>query len=215
MGPIYSKALAQVLQSKTVWSFHHLENLNLWNNRLVNFEIVESIFDDLERLDLSNNPQVSEESYNRLSFKILWDSGYKISELFLDMNKISDFTLKILAVGLKHQDKLRILSLRRNNISCLGVEVLCKHVLNHRGFSLDVLFLGWNSIKSSGATILCNTINKLSLKMHTLELCFNPIGNKHNSKKPECATALSDLFKNSKNLLHMDLSVCGFTTADC
>ena len=47
-----------------------------------------------------------------------------------------------------------------------------------------------------------------------MELCFNPIGNKH-KQKVDCCPAFSELFKQNTSLLHMDMSVCGFTSTDC
>ena len=57
----------------------------LRNNRLKNFDIIESIYDNLIWLDLSNNPlsdKYFEYSYNMLSNKVL--KRFKLFDLLLD-----------------------------------------------------------------------------------------------------------------------------------
>jgi len=55
IGPTYAKCLETVFQSEFVQKSakYHIENLILWNNRLKDFKIVENVFDNLERLDIS------------------------------------------------------------------------------------------------------------------------------------------------------------------
>lgn len=111
--------------------------------------------------------------------------------------------------------RLKEINLGKNLIGNYGARILSDMMYCNK--NLTVLLLHWNYITGTGAGQLFDAIAQSESQILIFDISFNPIGSNHTSN-PENASnvkVLQQMFIVNKNLIHLDLSHCGFTKSDC
>ncbi len=143
-----------------------------------------------------------------LGFSCFPHFGFRLKELNLEGNKLTDFIVKDLLIALRRIKSLLKLNLSENNItqnSCL----LLQQLLIENDY-IDELYLHWNQINGDGGVLIAQGL-ELNESLKVVDLSWNALG----STSRECAKAFGKVLKKkNKLLLHMDLSFNKFSLAE-
>lgn len=158
--------------------------------------------ENVKEMTISNNPRLTEISFKQFG---------NLQMLSLENNKIGDFNLKYLLT-------IKNLNLSKNNITCLGAQILSD-------FQGTSLLLHWNKIRGKGAISLFKSYKKNKI-LKELDLSFNSIAsidqlisstkklNEETGLKvsvsiaeiPKSIYKLGKFLSGNKTLEHLDLS---------
>ena len=123
-----------------------------------------------------------------------------------------DSHVKVISESLCQNKQLQVLSLSKNKITDVGVSHLSYMVGINR--SLRYLCVSWNKISVKGFVQLSKGLI-LNSKIGILDISFNPIGSNHSRVYTlDSMKKLALYFKKDVNLIHLDMSHCGFTHED-
>ena len=110
--------------SKALRVAQFVSELNLRNTHLGTYgaiQLVENVNrSTLKRLDVSYNPMIKVEFYERLA-DVVNDSSSRLQVLELEANKMGDAILEVLCTWLKESPYIRIINLSKNEITDKGV----------------------------------------------------------------------------------------------
>ncbi|CAI2371034.1 unnamed protein product [Moneuplotes crassus] len=205
MGKRYANAF-----SKGIRDNPSLKNINISRNNLDDESlkaIIESVSDQVETIDLSNNDKITASGYQKIGL-MLEDPQKDLNSLILEGNTIIDPYLCHMKDGLGYNDYLKFLNLSKNNITNKGAKILANILIMNN--SLRVLFLHWNKIQPKGASAIFKALESNQV-LQVLDMSFNTIGSdaEHIASKQ-----FSQTCSENKGLLHLDLSHCNFDQED-
>lgn len=151
--------------------------LNLSRNQLTTNRVIKILLNlprGLKELNLSNNPNLGNETFRVLADEVL-DNPHsaqpcKLEKLILEGVKLTDAGLKPLARVLEYNNTLKFLDLSRNLLREPGAIELANMLLGNG--TLTVLFLHWNKFQPRGGTALARALCKNgSLQILDLSYC--------------------------------------------
>lgn len=151
--------------------------LNLSRNQLTTNRVIKILLKlprGLKELNLSNNPNLGNETFRVLAEEVLDNPNSaqpcKLEKLILEGVKLTDTGLKPLARVLEYNNTLKFLDLSRNLLREPGAIELANMLLGNG--TLTVLFLHWNKFQPRGGTALARALCKNgSLQILDLSYC--------------------------------------------
>jgi Ran GTPase-activating protein (RanGAP) involved in mRNA processing and transport len=127
----------------------------------------------LKELNLSNNPNLGNETFRVLAEEVLDSPSCKLEKLILEGCKLSDTGLKPLAKVLEYNSTIRFLDLSRNLIRDQGAVDLSNMILGNN--TMSVLFLHWNKLQPRGGLALAKALSK-NTSLQILDLSYCSLG---------------------------------------
>lgn len=151
--------------------------LNLARNQLTTNRVIKILLKlppGLRELNLSNNPNLGNETFRVLAEEVLDNPNSaqpcKLEKLILEGVKLTDAGLKPLARILEYNNTLKFLDLSRNLLREAAATDLANMLLGNN--TLTVLFLHWNKFQPRGGIALAKALCKnTSLQILDLSYC--------------------------------------------
>lgn len=170
--------------------------------------LLEALPAQIQSIDLSSNELLHCDVWCSLLNRFSSLQRFNVSD-----GQLGDNVCKALCEGLTGATQLVYLNLSGNDICHAGVAIGTL-VRSHR--HLAELDLHWNRLAGDGARELlrgiCENCGKSGGSLRRLDLAWNPLGK---AGGEEHCKQLAQVFRVTKNLRHIDLSMCDFTYDHC
>ena len=170
LGKSYALALSSSMKHLT-----NVERVELQGNRLGKVggsSILTSLSKAVKILNLDNNKIGSQGLHLLVNWVANFESGHcPLEELSLENNDFGDEITVDLANALTETGKnLKILNMNHNRISDKGAKAISDFMNGH--YTLEVLKLGWNKIKTAGGVALAEQL-KDNKYVKVFDISFN------------------------------------------